>query len=97
MPLFVVLGDGATLDDALVATIKRRLSEALSPRHVPDEVIQIAEVPRTLNGKKLEVPLKKLMLGVPPENAFNPGSVANPAAIAFFIQFAERWRASLPS
>jgi acetoacetyl-CoA synthetase len=97
MPLFVALGDGATLDDALIATIRRRLSEALSPRHVPDEVIQVAEVPRTLNGKKLEVPLKKLLLGVPPEKAFNPGSVANPQAIEFFVQFAEHWRASHPS
>ena len=59
--------------------------------------IQVAEVPRTLNGKKLEVPLKKLLLGVPPEKAFNPGSVANPQAIAFFVEFAERWRASHPS
>jgi acetoacetyl-CoA synthetase len=93
MPLFVVLGDGATLDEALIATIQQQLSEALSPRHVPDEVLQIDEVPRTLNGKKLEVPLKKLMLGVAREKAFNPGSVVNPQAIEYFERFAEQWRA----
>jgi acetoacetyl-CoA synthetase len=97
MPLFVVLADGATLDGELVTNLKSRLSETLSPRHVPDDVIQIAEVPRTLNGKKLEVPLKKLMLGVPPERAFNSGSVANPHAIEFFVKFADEWRAKQPS
>jgi acetoacetyl-CoA synthetase len=94
MPLFVVVADGAVLDDALVTTIKQRLSAALSPRHVPDEVIQIPEVPRTLNGKKLEVPIKKLMLGIAAEKAFNPGSVANPQATEFFVRFAARWRAA---
>ena len=92
MPLFVVLGDGAQLDEALRTTLMQRLSQSLSPRHIPDDVIQVAEVPRTLNGKKLEVPLKKLMLGVAPEKAFNPGSVANPHAIDFFVQFAQDWR-----
>ncbi len=89
MPLFVVLEDGATLDDALIASIKQHLSASLSPRHVPDEVVQIAEVPRTLNGKKLEVPIKKLLLGISPERALNPGATANPQALQFFVDFAK--------
>jgi acetoacetyl-CoA synthetase len=94
MPLFVVLRAGAALDDGLVAEIKRTIRAQLSPRHVPDEVVQVDAVPRTLNGKKLEVPIKKLFLGVPPEKAFNPGSVANPQAIQFFVEFARNWGAS---
>jgi acetoacetyl-CoA synthetase len=94
MPLFVVLRAGAALDDGLVTEIKRTIRAQLSPRHVPDEVVQVDAVPRTLNGKKLEVPIKKLFLGVPPEKAFNPGSVANPQAIQFFVEFARNWGAS---
>lgn len=89
MPLFVVLREGATVDETLVATIRRRISTELSPRHVPDEVIQVPEVPRTLNGKKMEVPIKKLLLGVPAEKALNPGSVVNPQAIEFFVELAK--------
>ena len=63
--LFVVLADGAVLDDDLRATIARRLRAELSPRHVPDEIVAVAEVPRTLNGKKLEVPVKRILLGEP--------------------------------
>ncbi|HEX9057589.1 MAG TPA: acetoacetate--CoA ligase [Ktedonobacterales bacterium] len=93
MPLFLVLRDGVTLDDALVATVKQRIREALSPRHIPDDVVQAPAVPRTLNGKKLEVPIKKLFLGVPAEKAFNPGSVANPQVVEFYVDFARRWGA----
>lgn len=89
MPLFVVLRDGAVLDAALVAKIKGAIRSALSARQVPDDVIAIAEVPRTLNGKKLEVPVKKILLGTPLEKAANPGSVANPAALQFFIDWRE--------
>jgi acetoacetyl-CoA synthetase len=84
MPLFVVLRDGASLDDALVAKIKRAIRDALSARQVPDAIIQIEAVPRTLNGKKLEVPVKKILLGAPIEQAVTLGSVANPAALAAF-------------
>lgn len=97
MPLFVVLDGGATLDAALKAKIKREISTNLSPRHVPDDIVQIAEVPRTLNGKKLEVPIKKLFVGVPLEKAVNPGSVANFAAVEFFITFAREWRDKMGS
>ena len=79
--LFVVLPEGHTLDDALAAKIKKALRESISPRHVPDALLQIREVPRTLSGKKLEVPLKRLLAGVPLEKAVNPGTLKSPAAL----------------
>ncbi len=88
MPLFVVLREGVALDAALVARIKQTIRTELSPRQVPDDVIAIPEVPRTLNGKKLEVPVKKILLGAPLEKAVNLGSVANPQALQFFVEFA---------
>ncbi|HEU0016344.1 MAG TPA: acetoacetate--CoA ligase [Longimicrobium sp.] len=90
MPLFVELADGAALDDGLRERIRRELRTSLSPRHVPDEIIQAPAVPRTLNGKKVEVPVKQVLLGVPPERAANPGSLANPEAMAFFAELAAR-------
>jgi acetoacetyl-CoA synthetase len=82
--LFVVLAPGAALDDGLRRRIAGRLREELSPRHVPDEIQAIAEVPRTLNGKKLEVPVKRLLRGTPLEQAVSPGAVANAAALEAF-------------
>jgi acetoacetyl-CoA synthetase len=84
--LFVVLVPGAQLDDALRQRIAGRLREELSPRHVPDEIEAIAEVPRTLNGKKLEVPVKRLLAGTPLEQAVSPGAVANAAALQAFTR-----------
>ncbi len=88
MPLFVVLGEGATLDDELVAAIRKRVREDCSPRHVPDEVFQIAEVPRTLSGKVLEIPVKKILMGTDPEQAASRDSLANPEALDWFVEFA---------
>ncbi len=88
MPLFVVLEDGVTLDDDLVAQIKRRVREDCSPRHVPNEVRQIAEIPRTLSGKILEVPVKKILMGTPPERAASIESLANPHALDYFVELA---------
>ena len=96
MPLFVVLRDGATLDDSLVTEIKRHIREQCSPRHVPDEVVQIAEVPRTLSGKVLEVPVKRILMGTPPDRAASRDSLANPAALDWFVDFAARLEAELP-
>jgi acetoacetyl-CoA synthetase len=90
MPLFVVLKPGHTLDDALKDTIRQRIRSALSPRHIPDEIFVIPEVPRTLNGKKLEVPIKKLFLGVPVQQAANPDSMGNPHTIDYFVELASR-------
>jgi acetoacetyl-CoA synthetase len=88
MPLFVVLGDGARLDDDLTAKIRRRIREDCSPRHVPDEIRQIAEVPRTLSGKVLEVPVKRILSGTDPERAASRESLANPAALDYFVELA---------
>jgi acetoacetyl-CoA synthetase len=88
MPLFVVLREGVALDDELAAEIKQRIREQCSPRHVPDEVFQIREVPRTLSGKVLEVPVKKILMGTPPEQAASRDSLANPGALDYFVELA---------
>jgi acetoacetyl-CoA synthetase len=88
MVLFVVLAPGARLDDELVAQIKRRIREDCSPRHVPNEIRQIAEVPRTLSGKVLEVPVKRILMGAPPEQAASVDSLANPASLGYFVELA---------
>jgi acetoacetyl-CoA synthetase len=88
MTLFVVLRDGAELNDELIAQIRRRVREDCSPRHVPDEIRQIAEVPRTLSGKLLEVPVKRILMGTPVEQAASRESLANPAALDFFVGLA---------
>jgi acetoacetyl-CoA synthetase len=85
MPLFVVLREGASLDDSLVDAIRRRIREDVSPRHVPDEVVEIREVPRTLSGKVLEVPVKRILCGVPADVAASRESLANPSALDFFV------------
>jgi acetoacetyl-CoA synthetase len=88
MPLFVVLREGVELDDELRAEIARRVRRQCSPRHVPDEVFAIAEVPRTLSGKVLEVPVKRILMGTPPEHAASRDSLANPAALDWFVDLA---------
>jgi acetoacetyl-CoA synthetase len=88
MPLFVVLREGAELDEGLRREIARRVREQCSPRHVPDEVFRIAEVPRTLSGKALEVPVKRILMGTPAEQAASRDSLANPAALDWFTEFA---------
>jgi acetoacetyl-CoA synthetase len=81
---FVVLTPGATLSSVEPA-LRSALRSALSPRHVPDRFIEVAEVPRTLNGKKCEVPVKKILAGVPPEQAVSRDALANPGALAAFL------------
>ena len=90
MPLFVVLAEGAELSDELKATIKRRIREDCSPRHVPNEIYAIAEVPRTLSGKVLEIPVKKILMGGDPDRAASRESLANPAALDYFVELAGR-------
>jgi acetoacetyl-CoA synthetase len=84
MPLFVVLREGAVLDDDLVRRIARRVREDCSPRHVPSEVRQVAAVPRTLSGKVLEVPVKRILMGTPPDKAAARDALADPAALDAF-------------
>jgi acetoacetyl-CoA synthetase len=90
LPLFVVLRPGVTLDDGLRSRIKARLRSEISPHHVPDEILIIDEVPRTLSGKKLEVPIKKLMMGVSLEKAVSADALSNPSALHYFIEFVQR-------
>jgi acetoacetyl-CoA synthetase len=82
--LYVVLADGCELSDQLAATIKSSLRAELSPRHAPDEIHQVPGIPRTLSGKKLEVPVRKMLLGTPPEQAADPDALANPEVLAWF-------------
>jgi acetoacetyl-CoA synthetase len=88
MPLFVVLADGETLTAELTAEIKRRIRELCSPRHVPDAVYAIAEVPRTLSGKVLEIPVKRILTGTPPDRAASRDSLANPTSLDYFVGLA---------
>jgi acetoacetyl-CoA synthetase len=88
MPLFVVLREGESLSDDLVAEIRRRVREDCSPRHVPDEIKQIAEVPRTLSGKVLEVPVKRILTGAPVDEVASRESLANPQALDVFVEMA---------
>ncbi len=90
MPLFVVLRPGLTLDAALQARLRDAVKTALSPRFVPDDILQVAEIPRTLSGKKQELPIKKLLLGQPIEKVVNPDAMANPGCLAWYVDFARR-------
>ena len=89
MILFVVLRDGVALDEDLSSKIKRRIREDCSPRHVPNDVRQIEEVPRTLSGKVLEVPVKRILMGTPPAQAASVESLSNPHALDYFVQLAQ--------
>jgi acetoacetyl-CoA synthetase len=94
MPLFVVLAPGLVLDEGLRERIRKRVSADLSPRLVPDDVVQIEEVPRTLNGKKVEVPVKRIIMGREPGEALSEGAIKNPESIRFFVEYRARAEAS---
>ena len=81
------------LDGALKARIKEAIRTALSARLMPDEIFAIPEVPRTLNGKKIELPIKKILLGTPVEQAATPDSMSNPHTLAYFVALAARLNA----
>ena len=89
MPLFVVLREGATLDEAIKAKINGAIRTALSPPgFVPNGIFQVAEIPRTLSGKKQELPIKKLLLGQSIEKVINRDAMANPGCLDWFVAFA---------
>lgn len=90
MPMFVVLRDGLQLDDALREQLADAIRTALSPRFVPDEIVHVPEIPRTLTGKKQELPIKKLLLGQPLEKVVNKDTMANPASLQWFVAYAQR-------
>lgn len=89
MPLFVALAPGAMLDDGLKNRIRSALRAAYSPRHVPDDILEIPDVPYTISGKKMETPVKKILQRKPLDKAFNRDSMRNPEAMDYFIAMAE--------
>lgn len=89
MPLFVVLREGVSLDESLKSRIRSAIRDNLSARHVPNDIIPVAEIPRTLTGKKMELPIRKLLLGKPLSQVANPDAMANPGSLDFYIRFAE--------
>jgi acetoacetyl-CoA synthetase len=91
MVLFVVLAPKITLDDQLIAKIRGKIRSDLSPRYVPDMLVQVPSVPRTLNGKKLEVPMKRVLMGGEPSKVLNRDSLANPASVDFYVELAKKW------
>ena len=93
MPLFVVLREGAELDDGLRSEIAGVIRRRCSPRHVPNEVFAIKEVPRTLSGKVLEVPVKRILMGQPVGKSVSRDSLANPAALDYFVAMAKTLQA----
>ena len=88
MPLFVVLREGLQLDAALTQRMREAIRHALSARHVPNEILQVEAVPRTLSGKKMELPVKKLLLGADPAQVFHRDAMANAASVDWFVQYA---------
>jgi acetoacetyl-CoA synthetase len=89
MPLFVVLAQGAELDDGLRARIVDRIRRQVSPRHVPDTIVEAPEVPRTLTGKKMELPVRKLLLGAVPDQVASADAMANPDSLDFYVRYAK--------
>jgi acetoacetyl-CoA synthetase len=88
MPLFVRLKNDTTLDDDLRAKIKKTLKSHCSPRHVPDDIIQVPDIPYTISGKKMEAPIKKLLMGMDQEKSINVGAMRNPECLDFYLEFA---------
>jgi len=90
MPLFIVLQEGSTLDDELRSKLARLVRTDASPRHVPDEVIAVDEIPRTRTGKLLEVPIKKVLMGRDPSRAASRDALQNPDAFDWFVSYAQQ-------
>lgn len=90
MPLFVVMKEGKLLDEEMKKTIKDRLRRLYSPRHVPDEIYAIPEVPYTISGKKMEAPVKKILMGTDPEKAASRDTMRNPDSLKYFLPFSSK-------
>ncbi|WP_217632625.1 AMP-binding protein [Marinobacter sp. AC-23] len=95
MPLFVVLREGAELTSALDQRIRSAIRTHLSARHVPNDIVEVTEVPRTLTGKKMELPVKKLLQGAPLESVANPDAMANPDSLVYFVEFAKQHKTAI--
>ncbi len=89
MPLFVKMKAGNKLSEAIKSKINTQLKTEYSPRHVPDEIIEVADIPYTISGKKMEAPIKKILLGMPLEKSINFDAMRNPESVEFFIEFAK--------
>jgi len=89
----VATAPGIALDATLDAKIKSKIRADLSPRYVPDEVIQVPSIPKTLNGKKLEVPVKRVLMGGDPSRVMNRDSLSDPSSVDFYVKLAKRWAA----
>jgi len=97
MPLFVVLADGAALTDELITRLRAVIRQQVSPRHVPDDIVEAVAIPTTLTGKKLEVPIKRLLQGVAPDKAANRATVANPDVLDWYVEFTHQFRTTYES
>ncbi|MEM1136894.1 MAG: acetoacetate--CoA ligase [Bacteroidota bacterium] len=95
MPLFVKMKEAKTLDNLLISELKKVIRETCSPRHVPDEFIAVADIPYTMSGKKMETPIKKILMGHSPEKVLNKDSMKDPKAVEFFISFAAEMKDKL--
>ncbi|MEO6897126.1 MAG: acetoacetate--CoA ligase, partial [Caldimonas sp.] len=88
MPLFVVLREGLVLDEGLTRRLRESIKTALSARHVPNDIFQVSSIPRTLSGKKMELPVKKLLSGTPADQVFKLDAMTNAESVAWFTEFA---------
>ena len=89
MPLFVKLASGTALDSTIEEKIRNTLRDSYSPRHVPEKIYQVEDIPYTLTGKKMEVPVRKILLGMPANKAANRNVMSNPASLDYFVEFAK--------
>ncbi|PSR23926.1 MAG: acetoacetate--CoA ligase [Sulfobacillus acidophilus] len=92
MPLFVKVRSGEVWDESLETAIRTAIRTRLSPRHVPDVIVNVPDIPKTLSGKKLEVPIKKILMGVPTARAVNLDAMANPESLAAYLDYARQWQ-----
>src|SRR5699024_3893086 len=92
MPLFVVMENSFQLNDSLKKEINRTLKETYSPRHIPDAIFETRELPYTLSGKKMEAPVKKILMGSAIEKAAHKGAMRNPGSLDYFISFAKKMK-----
>ena len=97
MPLFVVLRPGLVLDDALTQRLRLAIRAALSAHHVPNDIYQVDAIPRTLSGKKLELPVKKLLQGAEAAQVLNRDAMANAGSVDWFVDFARRRSGAAPA
>jgi acetoacetyl-CoA synthetase len=88
MPLFVKLCDGVKLDDALVEKVRVVMKKTYTARHIPDKIYQVDAVPHTLTGKKMEVPVRRILVGVPTDKAVNRAAMSNVQALEYFVRYA---------